>query len=180
MFLEFVREYPRIIAAIFAALFAGPISAIPIKLVLSRGGPPPGIYISSAMLSSALWAAIVGRRVTDKALACTYFRAAMLGALATTLSILSVAIFINLEFRIQNVLLGLTSIQQSMQYLFAADLEESLGGGIFILIFFGWTLVPLGGLGGVILRWLRSVYEEDQTKLLYEKHERAKLHIGDE
>jgi len=180
MFLEFIKKHPRIVAAIFAALFAGSISSVPIKLLLSRGGPPPVIYISSAMLSSALWAAILGKRVTDKALTCTYFRAAVLGALSTTAAIVSVGIFINTEFRIQNLILGLTSIQQTMQYLFVADIEESLGGGFFIFIFFGWTLIPLGGLGGVILRWLRSAYEEDQTKLLYERDERAKLHIGDE
>ncbi len=41
-----------------------------------------------------------------------------------------------------------------------------LGGiaTLLALLFFGWYLVPLGGLGGILLRELRKLYEPDDVR----------------
>ena len=148
-----ILQYPRLVASLFAALFAG-IMAVFVGAVI-HGALYPITYIASVMVSAALWAAIIDKRITNVAQSCTYMRAAILGAITTLPVIFSTSFFINN---------GLTA---------------GLGGGFFVLLFFGWYLLPFGGLAGVILRWLRSRYEVDEENELYEGDDRAKLHTGD-
>jgi len=173
---ELISKYPRIVVALFAAISAGLATAL--VCYPMHDNAHLVIYISSAMVSSAFWAAIIGKRIADITQHCTYFRAAILGGIAALLAVLSIDIFVDIEMRLENMFNGLASLQQTMGFLLIDDLTTNLGGGLFALLFFGWYLIPMGGLAGIILRSLRKLYEADEQDEL-QGDERDKLYKED-
>jgi len=171
---ELISKYPRILAFLFSATLAGLSAA----LVCSHlGDYHPTVIIIISMISAGFWMAVIGKRVTDTTRSCTYFRAAILGSIATALAIFSMTTLLDIEGRSENMLNGLASLQQTIRYFLIEDMSSNLGGGIFALLYLGWYLIPVGAIGALILRWLRKLYEsdepneEDKIAELYEAHE---------
>jgi len=173
---ELISKYPRMVASLFATMFAG--LATSLVCYPMHDNARLVIYVSSAMASSAFWVAIIGKRIADITQHCTYFRAAILGGIAALLAVLSIDIFVDIEMRLENMVNGLASVQQTIRFLLIDDLSTNLGGGLFALLFFGWYLIPMGGLAGIILRSLRKLYEPDGQDEL-QGDERAKLYTED-
>ncbi len=167
--LEFIAEYPWLIALLFSVLFAG-IGAALVGFSVTNTRHLD-IYVSSAMISTAFWAPIVATRIADRTKSCSYFRAALLGAIAALLAVLFVGFPMDAEVRLDNMFKGLASLPQTIKYIVVDDFAANLGCGVFTSLLFGWYLVPIGAIAGLLLRELRKLYQAEPPEAIGESHE---------
>lgn len=155
--LEFISRHPRLTAMLLSSLFAGLSTGI--VCFALHDTRHLLIKISSAMISTAIWAPITCKRIFDRTQTCSYFRAAMLGALTACLALLIVGFPMDAEMRLENMSKGLVSVEQTIKYVLIDNFAANLGCGIFTGLLLGWYLVPLGGLAGLVLREMRKLYQ---------------------
>ncbi len=154
----FLLKYPRLICSLIHAIFAGLAAAIVCLSI--RDTIHISIYVSSAMIAAGFWASIITKRSADREQTCTYMRAAILGFTSALLTVLTVGIPIDTEVRLINMVNGLASLSQTLKYIFIDDMSMNLGCGCFVLLVFGWYLVPMGSIAGIILLELCKVHNQ--------------------
>ncbi len=163
-------------AGLFAAICAGLVAVFFCVIT----GSESAIYITCAIFSAAFWAAILGKRITDVSHICTYLRAALLGVAVALLTVLSVTILMGIELRLEIMLNGLESVQQTMRYTLIEGLSANPASGYFTIHIVGAYFGSIGAIAGMLLRWLRTLYELDEQNELYEGDDRPNLHSDDE
>lgn len=143
-------------------------------------GCEPIICVISSVLSAAGWAALIGRRITDVTHICKYVRAAMLGVAIGWLTALSVAIFLCAELKWEIMINGQQAVEQTVRYVVMATLVSNPHLVLLILHAIGAYFGIIGAIGGLFLRWLRTLYELDEAMEEYEGDDRPSLRSDDE